>query len=86
MAGGDDLHGAVHQVPDENGPVTAGHQPRHRRARCVPGSRLQREEVIDAVGALPEQGLPGAVNGRDAVLVDQAVGRLPAVTVPWSGP
>lgn len=51
----------------------------------MPRGRLQREEVVDAVGALPEQGLPGAVDGRHAVLVDQAVGGLPAVAVPLGG-
>jgi len=47
----------------------------------VTGRGLQGEVFVDAVEALPQHGLSGLVDGRDAVFVDQAVDLLRAVSV-----
>ncbi len=77
-----DLHRAVQQISDEHRPVAAGRQSQHGRAGSVAGRRLQGEAFVNAVETVPQQGLSGPVDGRDAVLVDQAVDLLRTVPVP----
>jgi hypothetical protein len=72
----------VQQVSDEDRPVAPGGQAQHGRAGGVARRGLQGEVFVDAIQAVPQHGLPGLVDGRDAVLVDQAVGLPHAVAVP----
>lgn len=51
----------------------------------MPGRGLQGEVLVDAVGPFPEHDLSCAVDGRDAVLVDQPVVLPHAARVPVRG-
>jgi hypothetical protein len=68
-------------VRDENRPVTIGGEPEHGGTGGVAGRELQGEVFVDAVPPVPQHGLSGPMDGRDAVFLDEAVDHLPAGVV-----
>src|SRR3954454_5597529 len=64
-----DLYRIVHHVTDERCPVRTGLQVDDRASRGVSGGGDEGQVLVDGVAAAPQNGLPGILDGGDAVLV-----------------